>query len=472
MMELLNLSPAAGVGIAAGIAAVTAFWSQTKAFASYLSGFLLLQKTINGGMTVPVGVHVRRDYRKLPSGISTYRGLMGQIDDNTTFSYIPFEMPNQTSVWWGPRGLFLVQAGMELKLVSLRWLSDPQGLIQDALASWEEIRAKNSTIGAGNFYVKKCMGSAGDIGAAWEQRNRRDDSKGESKSHVSGGGDCYDFWCQPNLDCDRSFMYESKRYVSNKKQRDPFQGLFFDQPALDLVEAIKRWFTRESWYRGHGIPWRTGALLYGPGGTGKSSIARAVAETLGVPLYQYYLSTFNDREFVEQWDQMSTPCVVALEDFDNVFHGREPATVHKALSFDCVLNQISGIGSVNGVCLIVTTNRLELVDPAMGNIDEHGRPTRPGRIDHVLELGPASCEVRVRIADYTLDEFQEHEKAALVAEHAGTTPAQFQHLCIEAALRRDAGHSESAQAAAAVYQLRVGLVPASGERHAVEVTNA
>lgn len=435
MIDLPTISPVAGVGIAAAAAAVTAFWSQTKSFAAYLSGFLLLQKSITGGITTPVGVHIRRDYRKLPSGISRYRGLLGQVDDNTTCSYIPFEMPNKISVWWGRRGIFVVHAGYdEMKLICPRGLSDPRGLVTDALEAWEQQRAKNAVIGAGNFYVKKCMGSAGDIGAAWEDRDRKRDSAETANSAVSGNGE--DYWYTPSLDCDRSFMYDPQRYVANKKQRDPFQGLFFDEPAMELVEAIKRWFTREGWYRSHGIPWRTGALLYGPGGTGKSSMARALAETLGVPLYQYYLSTFNDREFVEQWDQMSTPCIVALEDFDNVFHGREPATVHKALSFDCVLNQISGIGSVNGVCLVVTTNRLDLVDPALGNLDASGRPTRPGRIDHVLELGVASRAARMRIADYTLEGYTLQQKAALVDAHDGTTPAQFQHLCIEMALRQ------------------------------------
>jgi SpoVK/Ycf46/Vps4 family AAA+-type ATPase len=237
-------------------------------------------------------------------------------------------------------------------------------------------------------------------------------------------------------------MYPRERYISNKKARDPFQGLFYEADALRLVEDLKQWFTRESWYKDHGIPWRTGVLLHGPGGTGKSSMARAIAETLGVPLYQYYLSTFTDREFVNEWDNMAAPCVVALEDLDNVFHGCEPATEHKSLSFDCVLNQISGIGSLNGVLLIVTTNRLELIDPAMGRLDEHGRPTRPGRIDHVLHLGHCSEGVRRQIADYTLDGWADDLKGELVAEGANTTPAQFQRLCIDAALRRIASERD------------------------------
>jgi hypothetical protein len=439
-----NLNMLGGVGVAAALAAIAAFWREARSFMQYLSGLLLLQKTVHGGMCADIAIHIRKDYKKLPSGISNYRGLLAQIDDQTTCSYVPFEMPNNTSVWYGKRGLFIVNVSdYSLKLVSCRGFSDPQALVVDALTAAEQLKVENSKIGSGNFYVRKVMGHAGESQFG---RNFGSAARGEPAPAPANGstvqardGKGLDSWTTPDHYCDESFMYPRNRYISNKKARDPFQGLFYEDDALKLVEDLKRWFTREQWYKEHGIPWRTGVLLQGPGGTGKSSMARATAETLGVPLYQYYLSTFTDREFVNEWDGMTAPCVVALEDFDNVFHGREPATEHKSLSFDCVLNQISGIGSLNGVLLFVTTNRLELIDPALGRLDENGRPTRPGRIDHVLYLGECSEKVRRQIADYTLDGWADDLKEGLVAHGANTTPAQFQRICIDAALQRLAG---------------------------------
>jgi hypothetical protein len=441
VFDVPNLNTLGGVGLMAVLAAIAAFWRQARSFAQYVSGFLLLQKTVHSGMTIAVGVHIRASYKKLPSGISDYRGLLAQIDNNTTCSYVPFDMPSGTSIWWGRRGLFLLTASSDaLKLLSVRGLSDPQALVVDALTRYEEQRRENGAIGAGNFYVRKCMGYAGESLGRKDLTERQFASGGSRTAgnapEVSSAPDASGAWSVPDHQCDESFMYSRERYISNKKQRDPFQGLFYEDGALELVESLKQWFTRESWYKEHGIPWRTGVLLHGPGGTGKSSLARAVAEMLGVPLYQYYLSTFTDREFVNEWDGMTAPCVVALEDFDNVFHGRDPATEHKSLSFDCVLNQISGIGSLNGVLLFVTTNRLELIDPAMGRLDEHGRPTRPGRIDHVLHLGECSGKVRKQIADYTLDGWADDLKGELIAQGENTTPAQFQRICIDAALRR------------------------------------
>lgn len=131
---------------------------------------------------------------------------------------------------------------------------------------------------------------------------------------------------------------------------------------------------------------------------------------------------------------MITPCVVALEDFDTVFHGRTSVTAHKSLSFECVLNQISGISSMNGVLVVVTTNNLEQIDPALGRLDEQGRPTRPGRIDRILYMGPTTTSQRESIAEYTLDFLTEQEREALVMSTVGTTAAQFQAICIEKAL--------------------------------------
>lgn len=438
----MDLNSLGGVGLMAVLAAIAAFWRQARSFAQYVSGFLLLQKTVHGGLSTPLAIHIRSAYKKLPSGISDFRGLLAEIDNNTVVSFVPFDMPGNTSVWYGRRGVFLLSASDGgLKLLSVRGLSDPQALVVDALEAYEAQRLANAGLGMGNFYVRKCMGNAGEMGHGFNRRNME-----QPAQQVSGGyggtsapaaaSDSGGSWGEPDHRCDKSFMYPIERYISNKKQRDPFQGLFYEDDALHLVEDLKLWFTREGWYKDHGIPWRTGVLLHGPGGTGKSSMARAIAETLGVPLHQYYLSTFTDREFVNEWDGMSAPCVVALEDFDNVFHGREPATEHGLLSFDCVLNQISGIGSLNGVLLIVTTNRLELIDAAMGQLDAHGRPTRPGRIDHVLRLGECSEKVRRQIASHTLDGWADDLKEELIGGAEHTTPAQFQRICIDAALRR------------------------------------
>jgi SpoVK/Ycf46/Vps4 family AAA+-type ATPase len=232
---------------------------------------------------------------------------------------------------------------------------------------------------------------------------------------------------------DESFMYESSRF-RNIEVYNPFAGLFYPEEVMTLLAQLELWYHRRDWYQSHSIPWRTGALLYGPGGTGKSSFAKATAEKLGIPLYQYSLNTLNDKEFQSEWDEMSTPCVVALEDFDTAFHGREPTTPHKSLSFECVLNQISGISAKEGVLLIVTTNHLEHIDPALGRLDENGRSTRPGRIDHVLHMGATTASQRKAIAEHVLGGLDPSLIEQALAIKDSMTAAQFQGYCVELAL--------------------------------------
>jgi len=226
----------------------------------------------------------------------------------------------------------------------------------------------------------------------------------------------------------------------SSNEDDPLEGLFFDDEILRYFDQARRWLSLGDWYLERQIPWRRGWLLHGPGGTGKSSIAKAVGQMLGIPVFHFYMATLSDQEFIERWDQMSTPCVALLEDFDNVFHGRENQTAHKSLTFDCVLNQISGVASINGVFLIVTTNHLEHIDSALGvesNL-EGGISTRPGRVDSVIKVGYINAHNRRGMAEKILKDWPD-----LVEEVLGKhdqmpeiTPIQWQETLIQAALER------------------------------------
>lgn len=419
-------------GIVAGFTALGAFWSQAKGFARYLTGIFSLQKELDYKLSHAVYKYLRVHYRKLPSGISVYNGVYLTVDRKPILSVVPFDMPNpQVSVWWGKRGLF-ISYNKATKLFGIRGLFDPRGLVSDAL-DYAERDASDE--GVNNFRVITIIGSAGDLPG---QDNRR------RGSGISGGGEVGEKSsdipsADPDADVtigiDDSFMYSRDRYIFSKQKKDPLEGLYYQQDVLGLIEKLKHWYSLRDWYAERMIPWRTGALFHGPGGTGKSSLALVIAKILKIPIYQYYLNTLTDKEFMREWGSMQVPCVVALEDFDTVFNGREPTTIHQSLSFEAVLNQISGISAISGVLLIVTTNNIEKIDPALGRIDEHGRPTRPGRIDHIIHMGMTDREQRQKIAHHVLRDWPvlaEH----LVDEGVDTTAAQFQSMCVQAAIEK------------------------------------
>ena len=120
-------------------------------------------------------------------------------------------------------------------------------------------------------------------------------------------------------------------------------------------------------------------------------------------------------------------------------HGREYVGASSAnsthLTFDCLLNCISGIKQSDGVILIITTNHIEHIDPALGIPNEHGISSRPGRIDKVIHLGLMEKEQRLQLANHILSDFPELVDN-IVSEGEGETAAQFQHRCAGIALAK------------------------------------
>lgn len=244
-----------------------------------------------------------------------------------------------------------------------------------------------------------------------------------------------------DLEKDNSFMYEKHRYNFDKPIKDNFENLYYPSQILKCVERAQKWFKMQDWYNQRMLPWKLGMCFHGVGGTGKSEMAKSIAKDISVPLYQFYLNTMTDREFIQFWEEMETPCVALFEDFDNVFHGRISQTEHKSLTFDCVLNQLSGVSSSQGILLIVTTNDISKIDSAMGVGTTHGNiSTRPGRIDMVVEFPTMDLDNRIKLANRVLSTWPECIET-MVEKGDGMTPAQFQELCIQFAVEKL--HSET-----------------------------
>lgn len=133
----------------------------------------------------------------------------------------------------------------------------------------------------------------------------------------------------------------------------------------------------------------------------------------------------------------NAPCIALIEDIDTVFNGRENVSVHNKqrdhLTFDCLLNSISGVQNSEGIFLIITTNRPETLDPALGIMKE-GKSSRPGRLDRIVELGFMAESERQALANHILSDFPDSIGPAIVAGE-GMTPAQFQDHCAQEALR-------------------------------------
>lgn len=165
--------------------------------------------------------------------------------------------------------------------------------------------------------------------------------------------------------------------------------------------------------------------------THNTALARAIAKKLDLPIFIFRLAGVTNKQFEEQWTMMrgAAPCIALMEDFDNIFHGRNnitkicspfssmmnidvedkkigedknkerSMTFGDDLTFDTFINLLDGVEQYDGIFTIITTNTLNKVDSALIN--------RPGRIDKVLNLTYMTTENKYRLVDKILGDMPE-----------------------------------------------------------------
>lgn len=146
-----------------------------------------------------------------------------------------------------------------------------------------------------------------------------------------------------------------------------------------IVTDVQTFLDSERDYLRRGIPWHRGYLFHGAAGVGKTSLSRALASDLGLDIWYVSLGDIsNDANLTSILSQVSARSILLLEDID-VFSASHDRIAEKgALSLSGLLNGLDGIITPHGLITIMTSNRVEELDPAL---------LRPGRIDLVEEIG-------------------------------------------------------------------------------------
>ncbi|MGW3410598.1 AAA family ATPase [Streptomyces sp. NPDC000888] len=134
---------------------------------------------------------------------------------------------------------------------------------------------------------------------------------------------------------------------------------------------------------------RRGLLLYGPPGTGKTHTIRYLLSHL--PEFTVVVlagTSINAIGPACALARMLQPALVVLEDCDLIAEARDYGGGEQPLLFQ-VLNEMDGLGDDADVAFLLTTNRADLLEPALVQ--------RPGRVDLAVEIPVPDAEGRARL---------------------------------------------------------------------------
>ncbi|OGI12585.1 hypothetical protein A3K64_01625 [Candidatus Micrarchaeota archaeon RBG_16_36_9] len=211
-----------------------------------------------------------------------------------------------------------------------------------------------------------------------------------------------------------------------------------EEVKLALKEAVEMPLKNPDCFKRIGIKPPRGVLLYGPPGCGKTYIVQALANETGVnfiaikgpELLSKWVGESEEhvREVFKRAKQVA-PSIILFDEIDALAprRGMEVGSRVTEQVVSQLLTEMSGISELEGVAVVATTNRPDIIDPAL---------LRPGRFDRLIYVPAPDEKTRMEILKVHTKNMplKGVDTKKLVKETEGYSGADIESLCREAAM--------------------------------------
>jgi proteasome regulatory subunit len=214
-----------------------------------------------------------------------------------------------------------------------------------------------------------------------------------------------------------------------------------DTQISEIREIVELPLKRPDLFTSVGIEPPKGVLLHGPPGTGKTILAKAVAQSTEATFMRVVGSEFVQKYIGEgarlvrelfELAKSKSPAIIFIDELDAIgarrMDGATSGDREVQRTLMQILAEMDGFDARGEVKLIAATNRLDMLDPAL---------LRPGRFDRVIEIPLPSKEAResilkIHTKDMNLDRGVNLRLIAELSE--GSSGADLKALSTEAGM--------------------------------------